>query len=530
MKKRVTTKKSTPPPNRTVEQRLNELAGLVVALGIDEEEHAPVRSILGELAGTDAWTEAGRQLAAQAAELLDELGKGDKDNPEAFLLGIGNLVTEMQELAERGSVSPSAAAEEPPASLPSPEFSAEPDAPTESANAVFAADSEVVAEFISESLDHLERAEEALLTLESDPADHEAINAVFRAFHTIKGTSSFLGLDAIQELSHKAESLLDRARNDEIQIVGDNADLALESCDGLKGLIQAVEAKGVGEARALPARYQGLVARLDGLASGTGASRGSHPAATGSIGGGAAPSEATDAGADRAANSASTNPGGSGTPESASSEGRTRQSRTEDATVRVSTSRLDGLMNMVGELVVAQSMIAEDHLVTGQPTARLATNVAHAGKIIRELQDLSMTLRMVPLRATFQKMARLVRDLSRKSGKIVQFKTDGDETEIDRNMVEVLGDPLVHMIRNALDHGVEPAEDRKRAGKPETGTVSLSAYHSAGAVVIKLEDDGRGLDRDKLVAKAVERGLIPPNRNLTDAEAFGLIFHAGFST
>jgi two-component system chemotaxis sensor kinase CheA len=162
--------------------------------------------------------------------------------------------------------------------------------------------------------------------------------------------------------------------------------------------------------------------------------------------------------------------------------------------------------------------------------SRLQRNVSHAGKIIRELQDLTMSLRMVPLKSVFQKMNRLVRDLARKSGKQVEFLTEGEDTEIDRNMVESLNDPLVHMIRNSLDHGVETAEQRREKGKNPTGTVLLRAYHAAGNVVIELHDDGKGLDRDRISAKAVEKGLIEKGRDIPDNEVFNLIFAPGFST
>ena len=201
-----------------------------------------------------------------------------------------------------------------------------------------------------------------------------------------------------------------------------------------------------------------------------------------------------------------------------------------DATIRVSTGRLDNLVNMVGELVISQSMIAQDGVVTDSANHRLLRNVSHSGKIIREMQDLTMALRMVPLKSTFQKMARLVRDVARKSGKSVRFTTEGEDTEIDRNMVEVLNDPLVHMMRNAVDHGVESAEARRATGKGEQGTVHLRAYHSAGSVVIQISDDGKGLDRDRILAKGIERGLVEAGRNLTDAEVFALIFQPGFST
>jgi two-component system chemotaxis sensor kinase CheA len=196
----------------------------------------------------------------------------------------------------------------------------------------------------------------------------------------------------------------------------------------------------------------------------------------------------------------------------------------------VRTDRLDRLVDMVGELVIAQSMLSQDNTVHQPMHHNLLRKVTHAGKIVRELQDLAMSMRMVPLKGVFQKMARLVRDLAHKSGKTVEFISEGEETEIDRNMVDVLSDPLVHMIRNAIDHGIEPPEVRAARGKPVTGRIRLSAYHSSGNVVIELQDDGKGLNREKIIEKAITRGMIESDKNLTDNEAFQLIFLPGFST
>jgi len=185
---------------------------------------------------------------------------------------------------------------------------------------------------------------------------------------------------------------------------------------------------------------------------------------------------------------------------------------------------------MVGELVIAHSMVAQDGLVVSGGNHGLAKKVAHTTKIVRELQDISMSMRMVPLKATFSKMARLARDVSRKLGKNVNFLTDGEDTEIDRNLVDIVNDPLVHMVRNAVDHGIETPAERRAAGKPEQGTVKLSAYHSAGAVVVEISDDGKGLDREVLVAKARERGLIAEGVELSEREVYNLIMEPGFST
>jgi two-component system chemotaxis sensor kinase CheA len=149
---------------------------------------------------------------------------------------------------------------------------------------------------------------------------------------------------------------------------------------------------------------------------------------------------------------------------------------------------------------------------------------------VRELQDLSMSMRMVPLKPTFQKLARLVRDVAHKNGKLVELVTSGEDTEIDRTMVDVVGDPLVHMVRNAIDHGIEFAAERMANGKPAAGVVRLSAHHAGGNVVVELSDDGRGLNRDKIVAKAIERGLIASDKGMSESDVFNLIFAPGFST
>jgi len=188
---------------------------------------------------------------------------------------------------------------------------------------------------------------------------------------------------------------------------------------------------------------------------------------------------------------------------------------------------------MVGELVIAQQMVVQDPVIAEITDQRVQRSLAQVSKIIRDLQGVSMALSMVPVRGTFQKMARLVRDVSAKAGKRIQFVMEGEDTELDRNVVEEIGDPLVHMVRNACDHGIEPPADRLRAGKPEHGTLTLRAYHQGGAIIIEIRDDGRGLNRDRILAKAVERGLVPADRrpeDIPDHEAYNMIFMPGFST
>jgi two-component system chemotaxis sensor kinase CheA len=185
---------------------------------------------------------------------------------------------------------------------------------------------------------------------------------------------------------------------------------------------------------------------------------------------------------------------------------------------------------MVGELVIGHSMVAQDETVNSGNHSELQRKVTHTEKIVRQVQGLCMSIRMVPLRATFHKIARLVRDLARRREIMINFVPVGEETEIDRNMVDLINDPLVHLVRNAVDHGIESPEERKKNGKPRIGTLLLKAYHSGGNVVVEISDDGRGLDRDKIIQKAITKGLFDSRKNISESEVIDLIFQPGFST
>ena len=222
--------------------------------------------------------------------------------------------------------------------------------------------------------------------------------------------------------------------------------------------------------------------------------------------------------------------GSSGTPANKTTVSSHRRG---DQTVKVNTTRMDNLVNMVGELVIAQQMVVQDPSIQSLKEQRIQRNLTHAGKIIRDLQEVAMSLRMVTVKGTFQKMARLVRDLATKSGKRIQFHMEGEDTELDRNVVEEIGDPLVHMIRNACDHGIETIQERRAAKKTDAGNLTLRAYHQGGSIVIEVQDDGRGLNRDRILQKAIERGIYTPDRDpaeIPDSEVYNLVFLPGFST
>jgi two-component system chemotaxis sensor kinase CheA len=201
------------------------------------------------------------------------------------------------------------------------------------------------------------------------------------------------------------------------------------------------------------------------------------------------------------------------------------------ATVRVNTEKLDSLMDVVGELVIVQSQLLETARQHGGANGSpLQRNVSQLSRITKELQHTSMALRMIPIKPTFQKMERLARDLAREFGKKVHFTTTGEDTELDRTVVEEIGDPFVHMVRNALDHGLERPETRAAAGKNDTGMLHLKAYHQGSNIVVELQDDGRGIDPDRIYKKAVEKGVIASGAQLSREEILALIFAPGFST
>lgn len=222
-------------------------------------------------------------------------------------------------------------------------------------------------------------------------------------------------------------------------------------------------------------------------------------------------------GEDRRTEKKSSGSAASATPVSASSE-----------TVRVDRDRLDKMINQIGELVIGTSMVEQDWFRFHPDMESSA--LVQLGKIVRDLQEMSLSLRMVPIAASFQKMTRIVRDLSHRLGKQIQLETEGEDTELDKTVVDQIGDPLLHMVRNSVDHGIETPEERIAVGKSPEGTICLKAYHQGGNFIIEIQDDGRGLDRDRILRKAIERGIVSENDDLSDEDVYGLIFEAGFST
>lgn len=378
----------------------------------------------------------------------------------------------------------------------------------EAAHVFIADDLPLIAEFLSEAASHLETAEQEILKLEEDPGNLDSIGALFRAFHTIKGVAGFLNLNQIQSLAHAAENLLDMGREGKLRVTGAASEIILQSIDLMKRLLAALEEASTHNHPLQPQPgVKELCAQLNDIAQkvikGEAVEDVEFAPSSGSVA--ETTAAAQEAGASKAPASA-------------------------ENSVKVATDRLDSLINMVGELVIANSMVTQDVTDSITQNQRLSQHIGHLGKIVRDLQDLSMSLRMVPVNAVFRKMTRLVRDVARKAGKEVELIISGAETELDRNVVEALADPLVHMVRNSVDHGIEPPDQREAAGKSRVGRVELKAYHKGGNIVIEICDDGRGLNKEKILRKAIQNGLVSETDQLSEQEIYKLIFAAGLST
>ncbi|HNZ64661.1 MAG TPA: chemotaxis protein CheA [Smithella sp.] len=383
-------------------------------------------------------------------------------------------------------------------------------------------DSDLLNEFIIENMEWAVMAESAILHWEQNPDNQEFLNTIFRGFHTIKGTSAFVNLDCVKDLAHQVESILAKVRDGEDVFTTNHANIALKSLDVIKSILGRMKSSGPGQQIDLPSGYEEL---LDSLRTFVSHAQSVIPAVREA----AADHLSVEPPATKVTKEKIIKKQAETSSEKAASSSKVHDQMAE-STVRVKVDRLDKLLDTVGELVIAQTMVGQDELVLGGKYHDLNKKISQAGKIVRELHDLSMFLRMVPMKGTFQKMVRLARDLALKNGKIVTCVTEGEDIEIDRSMVDMVADPLIHLIRNAVDHGIEKPEERRRAGKPENGRIYLTAGHSEGSIMLTVWDDGRGMTRQTIVNKAMERGLIDSADRMTDQEVWQMIFLPGFST
>ena len=350
-------------------------------------------------------------------------------------------------------------------------------------------DASLVDEFTVEAREQLAIAESALLVLDSEPDDLQAVDTMFRALHTIKGTSAFLGVEHVTELAHHAESLLARVRNGAARCDGPLSNLLFRAIDMLDAMLVAIETVNVGDVAMLPDGFRELLVALRTDEGVPGESQ-SAPRVSGSM----------------------------------------HRLRISEQSVRVRSADLDRLTDIVRELMLTHSMLARDNALRNGANADLARKLAHAESIVEELSTVTNELRTVAFAHTLQRVVRMARDVATQSGKSIEVITDGETLMIERPTADAIGEALLHMVRNAVDHGIESAAAREAAGKPARGRIRVTAQRLGNNLVVELSDDGIGLDARNLVRHAVERGILSDGIDLSEQEAFSLILRPGFTT
>lgn len=451
---------------------------------------------------------------------------------------------------------------------------------------------EIMEDFLIEAFELIEQIDHDLVELESNPEDLELLNRIFRVAHTVKGSSSFLNFDVLTELTHHMEDVLNKARKGELKITPDIMDVVLESVDMMKGLLESIRDNGSDSAAGID--IKNICVRLTQISEGEAPSAASEaPAAAPAPEPVKEPEPATPAEeaapevsdaelsklsdseveaeierllkvrkAEDQARRASKGiapkspeeiaPATSAAPAPAARPAPSRERDTDkkvpaassssavaqEQTIRVEVKRLDHLMNLIGELVLGKNRLlkiyddVEERYEGEKFLEELNQVVSSLSLVTTDIQLAVMKTRMLPIAKVFNKFPRMIRDLSRDLGKQIDLEISGEETELDKSIVEEIGDPLVHIIRNSCDHGIEDPETRKAMGKPEKGLVQLKAYNEGNHIVVEIVDDGKGLDADMLKSKSIEKGIITEREAdaMSEKEAFGLIFRPGFST
>jgi two-component system chemotaxis sensor kinase CheA len=396
-------------------------------------------------------------------------------------------------------------------------------------------------DFLQEAFELLENTEQSFLALEKSPNDQVLIDTIFRFAHNLKGTSRAVGFGDIAELTHVTENLLLVIKNGKISINESIVSVLLEFNDKVRDMIFGLREN-------LDARFENhdLISKIEVISSGGEVAQAAPVAEEENTYEGLSDAQIMEQFENSFAPSAdafeeeeevqekvvsiipvSVKP--VVTPEKVAAPvapiAVKKEHKKDEETIRVSVNRLDKMNDLVGELVILKSIVEASLVKSGDhKTARSLS------KLCKDIQDMTMSMRMVPVGPTFQKLSRVVRDTSKLLNKKVELKLIGEEVEIDKTVLENLSDPLVHIIRNAIDHGVETPEERLLAGKSEEGTVEVMAFHEGNYLVIQITDDGKGIDPKRLITKAKASGIISANANLSDQQGIELIFNAGFST
>ncbi len=396
---------------------------------------------------------------------------------------------------------------------------------------------EILQDFIIETNEILEELDEKFVELEKDEFNKDLINEIFRAVHTIKGAAGFLGFSQIVDLAHASENVLKKLRDGILSPSPEITDVILESVDKLKVLVDKVKNNDQS-----PEDIDGLIAKLkkleEGQATEESVVKEDAPELT---------NKETDETASEEEKTETREPTvnnqqqetEAAKKEPANQATREHKEKTQvEKTIRVDVERLDTVFNLVGELVLGKNRLSKlsNILADKYPNDADVTNLNEAAEFLQlistELQTAVMKTRMQPVKKVFNRFPRMVRDLARSHGKEIELIIKGEETEVDKSVIENIADPLVHLIRNAIDHGIESPEERKKLNKPSTGRIMLSASQEGNNIVIVVVDDGRGINLEKVKRKAIDKGIISAEEAevLSDRDITDLIFQPGFST
>lgn len=363
-------------------------------------------------------------------------------------------------------------------------------------------DLELRTAFLEDADELLAEAEAAFLRLEAGDDSDEIIGSIFRLAHSFKGSAKVVGFNELTLVAHKLEDVLTQVRKRTLKVDRNVCTAIFTTLDAIKNFVSTIKREPDHHLELAP-----IVTKLEALLT----VKAPLP---------------TVAPAKPAATTPLLPPSGAPSPPPSPQP----PERAEEQTIRVSTRRLDQILNLVGEMVVNQSILSEHDANETLDREVAAQTRVYMDKLVKEAQRVAMSLRLVPVKPLFQKMRRAARDVAVLLGKDVEVVTLGEEAEIDKTVLEEIIDPLTHIIRNAIDHGIDSATERKTAGKPAQARVTLEAVQQEEQIVLKISDDGRGMDKERILAKAIARQLVPPGEQLTDKEIHALIFSPGFST
>lgn len=404
---------------------------------------------------------------------------------------------------------------------------------------------ELINEFIAETDEMLEGLDQFFVKLEESPGDLSLINEIFRAVHSVKGSAGFLGFNRLVDVAHQAENVLNKMRQKEMQATPETIDIILEAVDVLKSLMKEVkENSGEILINIEPVKMKlSLLLEYSCTAKGESEEVETTEVRSKKQEGENEKPEARSQKSDQNINTKTEEPALPvvKTPETnkkpEAEEKEKSGDHEKDKTLRIDTERLDQVMDLVGELVLSRNRLSKilseiEQLYDGDEKIKsLIETASNLNLITTDLQLSVMKMRMVPIRKVFNKFPRMVRDIARKADKKIDLRIYGEATEVDKSVIEEIADPLVHIVRNSIDHGVEQPGERIKNGKPETGTITLGAYQEGNYIVIEISDDGKGIDPVVVEKKARERGLIKStDTRLSSKEIISFIFEPGFST